>query len=139
MPERETEKWRRVLGNVSMCLLTSQPKFNVIFTFAPLGMIFKMYEDIKWHNAISNLKHFFPIYSYVDSTDETRRLIKRYIIKRLLNVYCEIFGTRSYGGDALASSCLLRHMDSCRIFHNIHSITYKYCTVTPVQSEWEYF
>ena len=53
---------------------------------------------------------------------------KRYIIKRLLNVYCEIFGTRSYGGDALASSCVLRHMDSCRIFHNIHSITYKYLT-----------
>ena len=41
-------------------------------------------------------------------------------IYRLLNVYCEIFGTRSYGGDALASSCVLRHMNSCRIFHNIH-------------------
>ena len=40
---------------------------------------------------------------------------KRYIIKRLLNVYCDIFGTRSYGGDALASSCVLRHMNSCRI------------------------
>ena len=52
---------------------------------------------------------------------------KKYIIKRLLNVYCEIFGTRSYGGDALASSCILRHMNSCRIFHNIHSITDKYC------------
>ena len=51
---------------------------------------------------------------------------ERYIIKRLLNVYCEIFGTRSYGGDALASSCVLRHMNSCRIFHNIHSITYNY-------------
>ena len=47
-------------------------------------------------------------------------------IKRLLNVYCEIFGTRSYGVYALASSCGLRHMNSCRIFHNIHSITYKY-------------
>ena len=54
---------------------------------------------------------------------------KRYIIKRLLNVYCEIFGTRSYGGDALASSCVLRHMNSCRIFHNVHSITYKYLAV----------
>ena len=50
---------------------------------------------------------------------------KRYIMKRLLNVYCEIFGTRSYGGDALASSCVLRHMNSCRILHNTHSITYK--------------
>ena len=53
---------------------------------------------------------------------------KWYIIKRLLNVYCEIFGTRSYGGDALASSCVLRHMNSCRIFHNIHSITYNCCS-----------
>ena len=53
---------------------------------------------------------------------------ERYIIKRLLNLYCEIFGTRSYGGDALASSCVLRHMNSCRIFHNINSITYKYCS-----------
>ena len=51
---------------------------------------------------------------------------ERYIIKRLLNDYCEILGTRSYGGDALASSCVLRHMNSCRIVHNIHSITYKY-------------
>ena len=32
---------------------------------------------------------------------------KGYIIKRLLNVYRKIFGTRSYGGDALASSCIL--------------------------------
>ena len=51
---------------------------------------------------------------------------RMYIIKRLLTVYCEIFGTRSYGGDALASSCVLRRMNWCRIFHNIHSITYKY-------------
>ena len=55
---------------------------------------------------------------------------KRYIIKRLLNVYCEIFGTRSYGEDALASSCVLGHMNLCRIFHTIHSITYKYYTST---------
>ena len=50
--------------------------------------------------------------------------------KRLLNQYCEIFGTRSFGGDALASSCVLCHMNSCRIFHNINSITYNYlCTL----------
>ena len=30
-------------------------------------------------------------------------------------------------------------MNSCRIFPNINSITYKYCTVNPVQSEWESF
>ena len=47
------------------------------------------------------------------------------MIKRLLNIYCEIFGTRSYGGDARASSYVLRHMKLCRIFPNINSITYK--------------
>ena len=31
------------------------------------------------------------------------------IIKRLLNLYCEIFGTCSYGEDTLASSCILCH------------------------------
>ena len=51
-------------------------------------------------------------------------LLQRYIIKRLLTVYRKIFGTRSYGGDALASSCILRHMNSCRIFYDIQSITY---------------
>ena len=45
-------------------------------------------------------------------------------IKRLLAVYRKIFGTRLYGGDALASSCILRHMNSCRIFYDIQSITY---------------
>ena len=34
-------------------------------------------------------------------------LIKGYIIKRLLNEYRKIFGIRSYGGDALASSYVL--------------------------------
>ena len=53
------EKWHRVLVNVSVCLLTSHSIRNVIFTFAPLGVVLKMYEDIKWHNVISNLKHFF--------------------------------------------------------------------------------
>ena len=41
--------------------------------------------------------------------------------------------------DARARSRAVRHMNSCRIFHNINSITYKYCTVTTVQSEWESF
>ena len=120
-----------VLVKVSVCLLTSHSIRNVILTFAPLGVVLKMYEDTKWHSVISNLKHFFRLIyrcyiliSYVDNRDGTRRLM--YIIKRLLNVYCEIFGTRSYGGEALANSCVLRHMNSCRIFHNIHSITYNY-------------
>ena len=45
MQESKTEKWRRVLNNVSVCLLTSHPIPYVIFTFAPLGVVFKMYED----------------------------------------------------------------------------------------------
>ena len=59
-------------------------------------------------------------------TTNGKLLLQRYIIKRLLTVYRKIFGTRSYGGDALASSCILRHMNSCRIFYDIQSITYKY-------------
>ena len=59
MQESKTGKWRRVLVNVSGCLLTSQPKRNAIFTFAPLGLVLKTYEGNKWHNVISNLKQFF--------------------------------------------------------------------------------
>ena len=44
--------------NVSVCLLTSHPILNVIFTFAPLGVVRKMYEDNKWRYVISNLKQF---------------------------------------------------------------------------------
>ena len=52
--------------------------------------------------------------------------VQRYFMKGSLTVYRKIFDTRSYGGDALASSCILRHMNSCRIFYYIQSITYKY-------------
>ena len=115
-------KWRRILSNVSVCFLTSHPIPNVIFTFVPLSVVLQMYEDIKWHNVISNFKQFFdeiPIL-YFGLRMKLEDKCERYIINRLLNVYCE----SSYGGDALASSCVLRHMNSCRIFHNIHSITY---------------
>ena len=60
-------------------------------------------------------------------TTNRKLLLQMYIIKGLLTVYRKIFGTRSYGGDALASSCILRHMNSCQIFYDIQSITYKYC------------
>ena len=62
-------------------------------------------------------------------TTNRKLLLQRYIIKRLLTVYRKIFGTRSYGGDGLASSCILRHMNSGRIFYDIQSITYKYLHV----------
>ena len=47
------------LFNVSICLLTLHPIPNAIFTFAPLGVVLKVYEDIEYHNLISNLKQFF--------------------------------------------------------------------------------
>ena len=62
-------------------------------------------------------------------TTNCKLLLQRYIIKRILTVYSKIFGTHSYGGDALASSCILHHMDLCRIFYDIQSITYKYWSV----------
>ena len=45
-------------------------------------------------------------------------------MKRLLNLYCEMFETCSYGGNALTSLCVLRHMNLCRLFPNINPITY---------------
>ena len=53
--------------------------------------------------------------------------ILRVYDKTLSNLYCEIFGTGSYDRQALASLCVLRHMNLCRIFHNTNSITYNYC------------
>ena len=48
---------------------------------------------------------------------------------RLLNVYCEIFGTGSYGEGRTSLRVRLRHMNECRIFHNIHSITFLLYTI----------
>ena len=59
MQDSKTVKWRRVRVNVSVCLLTSHPIRNIIFTFAPLGVLLKMYEETKWHTVFSNLKQFF--------------------------------------------------------------------------------
>ena len=59
MQESNTGKWRRDLVNVSVCLLTSHPILNVIFSFAALGGVLKMYGDTRWHNVILDLKQFF--------------------------------------------------------------------------------
>ena len=45
-------------------------------------------------------------------------------IYRLLNLYCEIFGTSSYGEGRTSLQVRLRHMNECQIFHNINSITF---------------
>ena len=59
MHESKTGKWRQILVNVSVHLLAPHPIRNAIFTFAPLGVVLKMYEGTKWHNVIPNLKQFF--------------------------------------------------------------------------------
>ena len=52
MQGNKTGKCRRVLVNdVSIRLLTSHPTPAVIFTFAPLGVVLKTFEDNKWHNV----------------------------------------------------------------------------------------
>ena len=75
MQEYKTGKWHRILVNISVCLQTSYPIQNVIFTFAPMGVVLKMYEDTKWHKfkAIFLLMcRDYILSSYVDFTDETR-------------------------------------------------------------------
>ena len=47
-----------------------------------------------------------------------------FYLYRLLNVYCEIFGMSSYCEGRTSLRVRLRHMNECRIFHNIHSITF---------------
>ena len=54
--ESETGKWRSLLVNVSVSLLTSRPIPERHFHFRTIGRGFGMYEDTKWHNVIPNLK-----------------------------------------------------------------------------------
>ena len=61
--ESETGKWRSVLVNVSVCLLTSRPIPERHFHFLAVGRGFGMYEDIKWHDVISKLKQFWGCYT----------------------------------------------------------------------------
>ena len=56
MQDSKTGKWRRVVVNVSVCLLTSHPVPNVN---SRVGRGYKMYKETLWHNVISNLKQFF--------------------------------------------------------------------------------
>ena len=63
--------------------------------------------------------------SYVDSKDETRRLMLKVYNKRLLNVYCE-YSALVHMAEVHSQDRVLCHMNSCRIFHNKRSITFKY-------------
>ena len=78
MQENKTRKWRRVLVNVSVSLLTSRSISNVINTIAPLGVFLGCIKTPKKHNVFSNLKQV----SHAESTGKTRRLVlKVYNIK----------------------------------------------------------
>ena len=53
------ENGAEILLTLAFFLLSSHPIRNATFTFVPLCVVWKMYEDNKWRNVISNLKHFF--------------------------------------------------------------------------------
>ena len=59
--DSRTGTWRRVLINVSVCLLTSRPISNVIFSFAPLGMVLRCMKTPN-DNETSNLNQFFGLH-----------------------------------------------------------------------------
>ena len=61
--ESETGKWRSVLVNVSVCLLTSRPIPEHHFHFRAVRLGFGNYEDAKWHNVISKLKQVLGLYT----------------------------------------------------------------------------
>lgn len=129
--ESKSEKWRRIHVNVNIYLLTSYLIPNVIFTFATLDIVLRCMKTP--NGIIPNLKQFLgwdtDIIAWFLMLIVRMKLddyYKWHMIKRLLHVYGEIYGPRSYGGDALTSSCVFRHMNSCRILRNINSITYNY-------------
>ena len=46
---------------------------------------------------------YYILISYIDCTDETRRSTLEVYNKKVIEcIYCEIFGSRSHGGDALS-------------------------------------
>ena len=59
-----------------------------------------------------------------DSLTPCNMHLTPYNIYRLLNVYCELFDTSSYGKGRTSLRVRLCHMNECRICHNIHSITF---------------
>ena len=66
---------------------------------------------------------YYILISYVESTDEIRRLILKLYNKKVIK-FIFFPGPSLHHGDALASSCVFRHMNVCRVFHNINSTTY---------------
>ena len=75
----EIEKWRSALVKVSVCFLTC-PIPNVIFTFAPLGVVLGCMKTPNGTRYFKTKASFVLIYRYyilipyVESTDENSRL-----------------------------------------------------------------
>ena len=80
--ESETRKWRSVLVNVSVCLLTSRliPEHHFHFRASRRG--FGVYKDTKMAQHCFKITpvfglvyRYYILNPYVESTDETSRLI----------------------------------------------------------------
>ena len=79
--ESETGKWRSLLVNVSVCLLTSRPKPERHFLFRAVEHGFGMYGHqmaqgyFKVKAIFGLIYRFYILIPYVESTNETSRLI----------------------------------------------------------------
>ena len=82
---------------------------------------------LKVEERVTRVKIGFPStlpMASAKSKIESQRSVLKTNMYRLLNVYCEIFGTSSYGEGRTSLRVRLRYMNECRIFHNINSITF---------------
>ena len=82
--------------------------------------MFRIFEIFNNFLAVNGMQ-LVPDLRWLQRLDSNVTFVMLISFNVVSHLYCEIFGTRSYCGDAL-----LRHMNSCWIFHNIHSITYKH-------------
>ena len=92
-----------------------------------------------WNTVQSDLYHHCQKTPWKISSWARSSLIRVVVVFiGYLNVYCEIFGTSSYGEGRTSLRVHFGHMNECRIFHNIHSITcllytfYSNCLVSSV-------
>ena len=96
-------------------------------------------HTITWYRFWQYFKNFIiPIILYQFEKDPFC-LIILYDIYRLLDIYCEIFGTSTYDEGHTSLPVHLRHMNECRIFHNINSVTFYYIPLKYSFYDWLYF
>ena len=82
---------------------------------------------LKVEERVTRVKTGFPStlpMASAKSKIESQSSVFRTNMCRLLNVYCEIFVTSSYGEGRTSLRVRLRHMNDYRIFHNTHSISF---------------